>query len=354
MFEPAGAGGRHRRLSRPTQCGSKGNETAYDPQIGQAAQQSAQTAAQTQAWAQNYYDKVITPLLNQESSTAATTEAEQQKLFDINEPIAQAQADQYMKYGLPATTDYYNMVKNFSGPQYAEQQAQAALGDQRTAEATQRTTLNQNMAAAGINRSSPEALATMGSMGVSNAAAEAAAMTRARNAAQQLGIQLTSDAVNVANGGASNVVNSTGAASNTASAGLGAAATATGSANQSSGTMLNADNIAGNIYGNNLNAYSRLGAADIQASAQADAGIGQFLGGVAGMFKFGIPSDRRLKYAISRIGEMASGLALYEFKYIWGGLGQIGVMADEVLKVIPEAVVRGDDGFLRVNYSLLR
>jgi hypothetical protein len=65
-------------------------------------------------------------------------------------------------------------------------------------------------------------------------------------------------------------------------AGTSAAATATGSANQSSSTVQNAQTIASNAYGNNLNAYSRLGAADIQASATAGAGLGSLAGTILG------------------------------------------------------------------------
>lgn len=54
---------------------------------------------------------------------------------------------------------------------------------------------------------------------------------------------------------------------------------------------------------------------------------------------FFFSSDRRLKRDIERIGTLASGLALYTWNYVWGAPG-IGVMADEVRKVFPDAVVR--------------
>jgi hypothetical protein len=47
------------------------------------------------------------------------------------------------------------------------------------------------------------------------------------------------------------------------------------------------------------------------------------------------------------------GLPLYAFRYIWGGPVRVGVMAQDVLKVRPEAVIKGADGFLRVNYGAL-
>ena len=65
-------------------------------------------------------------------------------------------------------------------------------------------------------------------------------------------------------------------------------------------------------------------------------------------------SDIRLKTDIHRIGKTVFGLPLYKFEYR-NELGQhyVGVMAQDVLKVKPEAVSMGSDGFYRVNYDML-
>ena len=62
-------------------------------------------------------------------------------------------------------------------------------------------------------------------------------------------------------------------------------------------------------------------------------------------------SDIRLKTDITPLGLMSSGLPFYSFKYIGDDMPQIGVMAQEVLAVIPDAVITGPDGFLMVDYS---
>jgi len=64
-------------------------------------------------------------------------------------------------------------------------------------------------------------------------------------------------------------------------------------------------------------------------------------------------SDRRLKENIKKIGESISGLGVYKFNYIGQAKKYIGAMADEVIKIVPEAAVLGDDGFYRVNYDLI-
>lgn len=63
-------------------------------------------------------------------------------------------------------------------------------------------------------------------------------------------------------------------------------------------------------------------------------------------------SDKRLKTDIARVGE-ENGFPLYSFRYLWSAQRYIGVMADDVAAVRPDAVLRGPDGFLRVDYNAL-
>lgn len=75
------------------------------------------------------------------------------------------------------------------------------------------------------------------------------------------------------------------------------------------------------------------------------------LGGMAMMS--GMFSDRRLKRFIHPIGKMKNGLTRYHFKYLWSPFWHEGVIAQEALLVVPEAVKRHWSGFLMVNYALL-
>lgn len=86
--------------------------------------------------------------------------------------------------------------------------------------------------------------------------------------------------------------------------------------------------------------------ADAQASQSKMSGL-LGLGTALGGWMF---SDRRLKSAVKRIGTHKIGVGLYE--YIINGMKQIGVMADEVLQVKPEAV-RSRNGVYQVNYDMI-
>lgn len=64
-------------------------------------------------------------------------------------------------------------------------------------------------------------------------------------------------------------------------------------------------------------------------------------------------SDITLKQNISLLGRLDNGLGFYRFNYIGSETAYVGVMAQEVQVVMPDAVERGRDGYLRVFYDKL-
>jgi hypothetical protein len=121
-----------------------------------------------------------------------------------------------------------------------------------------------------------------------------------------------------------------------------------------SGVGVNPANITDMIY----NKY----AADKQGYNNNLSGIFGLASSVAGALPWAsFLSDRRLKESIRRaVGELA-GVPLYSFRFrkhgivpkaLWG-CRRLGVMADEVRLIHPDAVRRERDGYDRVNYELL-
>lgn len=62
-------------------------------------------------------------------------------------------------------------------------------------------------------------------------------------------------------------------------------------------------------------------------------------------------SDRKLKSNVKKIGTHSLGIGYYEYE-IFGRTEQ-GVMADELLTVKPESLIKGNDGYYRVNYCMI-
>jgi len=111
---------------------------------------------------------------------------------------------------------------------------------------------------------------------------------------------------------------------------------------------------------NAAQATDYLGAANMGYNAQLDAFNAQQAGNqgfMSGLMGLGgslgsamiMSSDRRLKKNIKKIGEYL-GLNVYSWTYLWGAKA-VGFMADEVKKVIPEAVVTHPSGYDMVDYG---
>jgi hypothetical protein len=72
-----------------------------------------------------------------------------------------------------------------------------------------------------------------------------------------------------------------------------------------------------------------------------------------------LPSDPALKENVVRVGDHPAGFGLYlfdykeEFRDACGHGRQFGVMADEIKRIVPEAVGVNSDGFRTVDYALL-
>jgi hypothetical protein len=53
------------------------------------------------------------------------------------------------------------------------------------------------------------------------------------------------------------------------------------------------------------------------------------------------------------LGHLDNGLGYYRFSYLGSSKVYVGVMAQEVQALMPDAVTRGSDGYLRVYYEKL-
>src|SRR6185312_12582927 len=92
-------------------------------------------------------------------------------------------------------------------------------------------------------------------------------------------------------------------------------------------------------------------------------GGGGFRGGGGGGFRGGggggrgggrgRRSDIALKHDVVLLGRLDNGLGYYRFSYLGSDKAYVGVIAQEVQAVLPQAVTRGRDGYLRVHYEKL-
>jgi hypothetical protein len=160
------------------------------------------------------------------------------------------------------------------------------------------------------------------------------------------------DAFNQFQANRSNVASNLGAG-----VGFGQNANAT-TATAASGATANASNLLSSI--GNAQAAGTMGAANAWASGLNNISnyamlYGMRSGGGGGTGN----SDIRMKQNIEAIGWLPNGLPVYSWDYKpefkddkYGGHGKfVGVMAQDVEKVIPDAVITRPDGFKMVNYT---
>lgn len=88
--------------------------------------------------------------------------------------------------------------------------------------------------------------------------------------------------------------------------------------------------------------------ANYNANINSRNALMQGLFGLGGAY---LLSDERAKEDIHEIGELRDGQPLYLYRYKGDDTPQVGVMAQEVEKTNPDAVMDGDDGYKRVDYT---
>lgn len=96
------------------------------------------------------------------------------------------------------------------------------------------------------------------------------------------------------------------------------------------------------------------GQAQIQQDTNYSNSLTSVFSAVGGLFGKILPamiSDERVKTDIHLVGTMPNGVEVYSFRFVWDWPPYIGVIAQQVQKVMPEAVEEGDDGLLRVDYG---
>ena len=111
-----------------------------------------------------------------------------------------------------------------------------------------------------------------------------------------------------------------------------------------------------NISAGARSSFASAGGARGMGGARMSAGGGARMGGGGGGRGGGgggRRSDIRLKHDIVLIGQLDNGLGLYRFSYNGSEKPYVGVIAQEVRRVRPDAVLEGSDGYLRVRYERL-
>jgi hypothetical protein len=335
--------------------GGKGSAPAapnYQP-IAQSSLDAAKIAGQTSAdqlqWARQQYadqapytKQVMQGMIDAQTAQTASAQQAQQFYSGTYQPIESQFATEAQNYNTPARTD--------------ERSAQAQA-DVATAFSGQRQAALQSLEGYGIDPSQTRYGALDLGTRISQAAAQSAAGTTSRNQSEAQGLALQGEAINIGRGYPGQIAQSYSTATSAGQAGvnaglntsstygglMGSPATWASQQQQDLGGATNAQNTG---FNNQLAGFN----ANAQIGMNQSSGIGSLVGGL-GMAGILAMSDRRMKTDIKRVGETDGGLPVYTFRYKGSPTPQMGVMAQDVERVRPDAVHRTPGGIKLVDYA---
>ena len=346
--------------------GGGGAAPAADPAIGQAAMANVELGKDWLSFAKDQFaagnerqattDDLNTKVINQQLATQdqANTWAQQDRSRTLN--TFQPVEDSFVK-----------TANEFDTP---EKQAAAAAQAKADVVANANTTQQSNqrsMASMGISPTSGRFAGITRAQDTNTALAAAGAENNARTMIRDKGLALKADAVNMGKGLASSTAAAYGIGNNAGNSAVANNASANQSFNQNGQVMaqgfsgnIGANSSAGSmlnqLYGNQLNAWS----ANQQANATSAAGLGNMVGtlGAAAM-PLMMASDITIKENIHPVGMLNNGLIVYSYEYKgpykarWGSGTHMGVMAQDVEKIRPDAVSDDPEGYKVVNYEIV-
>jgi len=351
-----------------------GSAPSPDPNIGIAQREMSQISREyLESWKTEIWPEM------QRASKVQEERADEQFALDTTVQrkqmaIADEQYGRYQDVYRPLQDDIVQDANEYDTEGNFQQQAALAMGDVRDQFEQGRQNNAMQLRSFGINPNSGRYQGMQNANNVMESATAAAAATKARTAAEQLGWAKKMDAIGMGSGVFGNQATSTQLGLAAGAAGLNAGQTTMGNLGAMGQSMGQANTGAAGIWGQvgqigvgkynaDVSAYS----AQQQANAGASAGLGSAIGMIGGAaMKYAFPataalptSDIRAKENIEVVGRLPSGLFIYEYEYKpefkdkpTAGHGRYrGVMAHEVLQVIPDAVYATEDGYLAVDYS---
>ena len=329
-----------------------GGKSAPAPDYGplaQASKESAQIMAglgrEQLGFARQQYDEMA-PLARRAADQQFAAQAEQMGM-------AREDRARYLSTFVPVEEGLVRRAQEFDTGAYREQLAGQAAADAARAFGSTQAQTARGMSRMGVAPGSGAFGAQMNQNALAGASMRAGAMTGSRLQSEGEGMNRLYNAAALGRGLPGQTLGAYGGAVGAGSAGLqtsmapgtqymqgmGQGASTIGSGlqmqNQGLSSIMGSQ---ANLYGQKMGAQSQM--------------LGTALGVGAGL---AIRSDRRLKENIELVGrDERTMLPLYEFEYKGGdGRRFLGVMADDVEKVFPEAVIEMSNGYKAVDYDLL-
>jgi hypothetical protein len=237
--------------------GGGGSAPAPDPNIGLAQKKMAEIQ-------EEYLNEWRTNVWPQMKEQAMKQEARADEQFALDREIQGLQIDttkkalaEYETYGKPMRESIYKAAQEYDTEANRERIATEAIGDVKSAFNIQAQDLERRNQSYGINPTSGRSGSMANTTGVMQAATEASAATRARNAAEQLGWAKKMDAIGLTQNQFGNQATSTSLALNAGNQALNAGQVPMGNYGAMTSSM-------GSAYGGATQGWNQVGNLGVQ------------------------------------------------------------------------------------------
>lgn len=236
--------------------GGGGSAPAPDPNIGLAQKKMAEiqdeylTQWKTEVWPQ-MKEQTLKQEARADEQFAIDKEIQALQIQSSKKNLAEYDRNAVNREAIYKEAETYNTAAN------KERLTSEAIGDIKTAFDVQAQDLERRNQSYGINPTSGRSVGSINANSVLQAATEASAATRARNAAEQLGWAKKMDAAGLAQGSFGNQATSTGLALNAGGQGLNAGQVTMGNLNTMNSAM-------GNTYGGATQGWNSVGNLGVQ------------------------------------------------------------------------------------------
>ena len=365
-FQKRGFGGAPATLEGGKGGGS--SAPAPDPNIGIAQRElSALSKQEYEDFKNLVWPKMLEQTERQQANADEQTRISTETQARQNQ-IAEEQYKKYKETYQPLQEQLVQEAKDYNTEENQNRLATQAMGDVKSQFGLKAESDKRQMASYGIDPTSGKYQGQMNQNSILEAATGAAAATKARDAAVQLGWAKKMDAAGMSAGQFGNQSTATTLGLNAGNSAIGAGTAGIG-ATSALGAGLNSGysgamqgwNQVGTLgvqkYQGDISAYNAQQAANAQASAGWGGALGSAIGTGAALYMKG--SDIRTKENVTLVGTAPNGLKVYEYEYKpefkdrkYFGHGKYrGHMAHEVKEVYPDAISYTEDGYQIVDYS---
>lgn len=274
--------------------GGGGSAPSPDPQIGQAALQEAQ---QGQAWL-DFANKQFDIANDRQAATdALTNQVTTQQLGTAQQQQQEALQDRqrYQNVFEPLQDQYAAEAQKYNSADFQNAQADQAGAAARTAAAGTTAANTRSMAAMGINPNSGKFQGITRAQDTSDALNAASAENNARTTAQQTGLGLTANAVNMGNGLPASSSTATGLGLNAGTSAVGNNQSANSNWMANNGIMAQGfggamqgfagqGSLLNSQYGNQIAGFGAQQQASAASSSGLFGGLGSLVGAGIGMY----------------------------------------------------------------------